>query len=92
MVGEDIPLTHPLWTDPLPQPGEALAAYQAPRLAHPELHGRGGVRVFLPADSPAVVTTEAGREVLRVKAVGANTGRKPSRFSPTGQVRNGNAG
>jgi hypothetical protein len=61
-------------------PDEALAAYQALRLARPELHGRGGVSVLLPADSPAVVTSEAGKEVLRVQAVGLTKGKK-SRFN-----------
>jgi hypothetical protein len=48
------------------------------------------VTVFLPADSPAVVMTDSGRVALQVKAVGANTGRKPSRFNPAGQLRGGN--
>ena len=68
---------------------EALDAYRALRLARPELHGRGGVTVFLPADSPAVVTTDSGKVALQVKAVVANTGRKPSRFNPAGQRQHG---
>ena len=71
-------------------PAEALAAYQAFRLAHLELHGRGGVTVLLPADTAATVTTDAGKVALQVKAVGANTERKRSRFNPAGQFRHGN--
>ncbi len=67
---------------------EALAAYQAYRLSHLELHGRG-VTVLLPADTAAVVTSDSGKEVLRVQAVGATTKRKASRFNPTGQLRHG---
>jgi hypothetical protein len=70
-------------------PAEALDAYRALRLARPELHGRGGVTVFLPADSPAVATTEAGKEALRVDRVGTSEGRKPSRFNPAGQRQHG---
>ncbi len=69
-------------------PEEALAAYQALRLARPELHGRGGITVLLPADLPAVVTADNGREVLRVKAVGVTTGKNASRFNP-GQLKGG---
>ena len=70
-------------------PAEALEHYQELRLARPELHGRGGVTVFLPADYPAVVTTDSGKVALQVKAVGANTGRKASRFNPAGSLRHG---
>ena len=42
-------------------PAEALEHYQAFRREHLELHGRGGVTVLLPADLPAVVTTERWR-------------------------------
>ncbi len=71
-------------------PAEALAAYQAFRLAHLELHGRNGVTVLLPADLPAVVTTGSGKLALRVERVGGSEGRKPSRFNPAGQLRHGN--
>jgi hypothetical protein len=50
-------------------PAEALDAYRALRRTRPELRGRGGLTVLLPADAPTVVTTEAGREVLRVDRV-----------------------
>jgi hypothetical protein len=70
-------------------PAEALDAYRALRLARPELHGRGGVTVFLPADAPAVVTTEAGKVAMQVKAVGTSERRKASRFNPAGQLPQG---
>jgi hypothetical protein len=71
-------------------PAEALDAYRDLRRTRPELHGRGGITVLLPADFPAVVTTEAGKEALRVDRVGASEGRKASRFNPAGQLWGGN--
>jgi hypothetical protein len=71
-------------------PAEALEHYRQLRRTRPELHGRGGITVLLPADFPAVVTTEAGKVALQVKAVGTSEGRKPSRFNPEGQLRHGN--
>jgi hypothetical protein len=73
-------------------PAEALEHYQDLRRRRPELHGRGGVTVFLPADFPAVVTTDSGKVALQVKAVGASEGRKPSRFNPVGQRRQDQGG
>jgi hypothetical protein len=72
-------------------PGEALDAYRALRRTRPELRGRGGLTVLLPADSPVVVTTEVGRVVLRVDRVEGEG--KPGRGHPwrkVGQGRNGN--
>ncbi len=70
-------------------PEAALDAYRALRLARPELHGRGGITVLLPADMPAVVTTEAGKVALQVKGAGRMTGKKPSRFNPPGSLKGG---
>ncbi len=70
-------------------PEEALEHYQELRRTRPELHGRGGITVLLPDDAPAVVTTDAGKVALKVKAVGASMGRKASRFNRAGQLRHG---
>ena len=48
------------------QPGGSLGALPGFPAGPPELHGRNGITVLLPADSPAVVTAEAGRQALRV--------------------------